>query len=131
MSARRQQREEANGSGMPRLGVVLSLVLHVAIAGALILASSRWWTTEIVAAGPGEGGEGGGGAIDVGVADASALFGFAKPQPVSNIGDRNDAINNTKVEHVPKEDENDEVIPRTDKEQVDPKSIKTDRPVAN
>jgi hypothetical protein len=131
MSARRRQREDSSNGATPRLGIVLSVTLHLAIAAALILATQQWMTTEIVAAGPGEGGEGGGGAIDVGVADATAILGFAKPQPISNIGDRDNAINNTNVEHKPREEETDDVVPRTDKEPLDPKSVKTDKPVVN
>jgi len=131
MSATRRQREDSGNGETPRLAVLLSLALHIAITAALILATSRWLTTEIVAAGPGEGGEGGGGAIDVGVSDPSAILGFAKPQPISNIGDRDNAINNAHVEHKPREEDTDDVVPRTDKEPVDPKSIKTERPVAN
>lgn len=130
MSAPRRQRQDKNGA-TPRLAVLLSLALHIAITAALILATSRWLSTEIVAAGPGEGGEGGGGAIDVGVSDPSAILGFARPQPISNIGERDNAINNAHVEHKPREEETDDVVPRTDKEPVDPKSIKTERPVAN
>jgi hypothetical protein len=88
-------------------------------------------TTEIVAAGPGEGGEGGGGAIDVGVSDPSAILGFARPQPISNIGERDERLNNANVEHKPREEETEDVVPRTDKEPLDPKSIKTDKPVVN
>ena len=131
MSVRRPQREDASNGATPRLGILLSLALHVAIAAALILATSRWMTTEIVAAGPGEGGEGGGGAIDVGVADATAILGFARPQPISNIGDRDNAINNTNVEHKPREEEAEDVVPRTDRDPLDPKSVKTDKPVVN
>jgi membrane protein involved in colicin uptake len=130
VSARRQRIESENGM-TPRLGVVISLALHVVITIALLLASSRWMTTEIVAAGPGEGGEGGGGAIDVGVSDPSAILGFAKPQPISTIGDRDNAVNNTNVEHKPRDEETEDVVPRTDKEPLDPKSLKTDKPVVN
>lgn len=129
MSARRRQPEDAANGATPRLGILLSVALHVAITGALLLATSRWMTTEIVAAGPGEGGEGGGGAIDVGVSDPSAILGFAKPQPISSLGDRDNAINNANVEHKPREEEAEDVVPRTDKEPLDPKSIKTDKPV--
>ena len=115
----------------PRLGIVISLALHVVITIALLLATSRWMTTEIVAAGPGEGGEGGGGAIDVGVSDPSAILGFAKPQPISSIGDRDNAVNNANVEHKPRDEETEDVVPRTDKEPLDPKSLKTDKPVVN
>ena len=131
MSARPRQRNDADQGATPRLGILLSVALHVAITAALILASSRWMTTEIVAAGPGEGGEGGGGAIDVGVSDASAILGFARPQPISNLGDRDNAINNANVEHKPREEDTEDVVPRTDKEPPDPKSIKTDKPVVN
>jgi len=56
---------------------------------------------EIVAAGPGEGGEGGGGSIEVGVADKSAILGFAKPQPVAYVAIAM-SHNNTRVESVRK-----------------------------
>jgi TonB C terminal len=130
MSTRRPQREDSGNGATPRLGILLSLALHLAITAALILATSRWMTTEIVAAGPGEGGEGGG-AIDVGVSDPSAILGFAKPQPIANIGERDNAINNASVEHKPREEETDDVVPRTDRDPLDPKSVKTDKPVVN
>src|ERR1043166_2169503 len=101
MSARRRQREDAGNGETPRMAVLLSLALHLAITAALVLATARWLTTEIVAAGPGEGGEGGGGAIDVGVSDPSAILGFAKPQPIANIGDHDNAINNAKAQDTP------------------------------
>jgi hypothetical protein len=131
MSARPRQRDDANDRTVPRLGILLSVALHVAITVVLVVATSRWMTTEIVAAGPGEGGEGGGGAIDVGVADATAILGFAKPQPISSLGERDNAINNAKVEHQPREEETEDVVPRTEKEPLDPKSVKTDKPVVN
>ena len=131
MSDRPRLRDDASDAGLPRLGILLSVALHVAITLTLIVATSHWMTTEIVAAGPGEGGEGGGGAIDVGVADATAILGFAKPQPISSIGERDNTINNAKVEHQPRNEESEDVVPRTDKEPLDPKSIKTDKPVVN
>ena len=91
-------RTEVEGDKSPRLGVVLSVFLHLAIFAALFVAFNRVVSSEIVAAGPGEGGEGGGGSIEVGVADKSAILGFAKPQPVSHLGDTDDAINNVRVE---------------------------------
>ncbi|MFL6214245.1 MAG: TonB C-terminal domain-containing protein [Blastocatellia bacterium] len=130
MSARPRHRDESSDAAVPRLGILLSVAFHIAITILLIVATSRWMTTEIVAAGPGEGGEGGG-AIDVGVADATAILGFARPQPISSLGERDNAINNAKVEHQPRDEETDDVVPRTDKEPLDPKSIKTDKPVVN
>ncbi|HJQ26575.1 MAG TPA: TonB C-terminal domain-containing protein [Blastocatellia bacterium] len=131
MSARHRQAVDSDNGSMPRLGILLSVALHLLVAGALLVMTSQWMTTEMVAAGPGEGGEGGGGAIDVGVSDPSAILGFARPQPISNIGERDNTINNTNVEHKPREEETEDVVPRTDKEPLDPKSIKTDKPVVN
>ena len=131
MSARTRHRNDASDAGVPRLGILLSVAFHVGLTLVLIVATSHWMKTEIVAAGPGEGGEGGGGAIDVGVSDATAILGFAKPQPISSIGERDNAINNAKVEHQPRDEETDDVVPRTDKEPLDPKSIKTNKPVVN
>lgn len=116
----------------PRSGFFLSVALHLVIFASLFVAFNRAISSEIVAAGPGEGGEGGGGSIEVGVADKSAILGFAKPQPVAYVGDTNDAINNTRVESVRKPDPNSEaLLPPTEKDVPDPKSLKTDRPVVN
>ncbi|MFY9607186.1 MAG: TonB C-terminal domain-containing protein [Blastocatellia bacterium] len=116
----------------PRVGVALSVGLHILILGALIFSFGRALTSEIVAAGPGEGGEGGGGSIEVGVADKSALLGFAKPQPVSFVGNTDDAINNARVEQENRVNESDEaLLPPTERDIPDPKALKTDRPVVN
>jgi hypothetical protein len=116
----------------PRFGVFLSVALHVVVFASLFVAFNRVVSSEIVAAGPGEGGEGGGGSIEVGVADKSAILGFAKPQPVAYVGDTADAINNTRVESVRRPDPNSEaLLPPTEKVIPDPKSLKTDRPVVN
>src|SRR5882724_6459529 len=102
--------ELAVGDKSPGLGVALSVALHLIIFAALFIAFNRVVSPEIVAAGPGEGGEGGGGSIEVGVADKSAILGFAKPQPVSYVGDTNDAINNARVEREAKVDEHEEAL---------------------
>jgi TonB-like protein len=113
-------------------GVALSVGLHVLIVSALLFSFGRALTSEIVAAGPGEGGEGGGGSIEVGVADNSAILGFAKPQPVSFVGDTDDAINNARVEQENKLNESDDaLLPPTERDIPDPKALKTDRPVVN
>ena len=121
---------DAVDNGLGRYGVAMSIALHLIVTAIILIASSRFLTTEIVAAGPGEGGEGGG-SIDVGVADPSAILGFAKPQPISNLGDRDDKINNARIEHAPREEETRDDVPATEKQPNDPKSVKTDRPVAN
>src|SRR5262245_9518335 len=124
--------ELAEAERSPRLGVMLSICLHAVIFAALFLAFNRVVSSEIVAAGPGEGGEGGGGSIEVGVADKSAILGFAKPQPVSYVGDTNDAVNNMRVETARRADASAEaLLPPTEKDVSDPKSLKTDRPIVN
>lgn len=124
--------ELAEQGQWPRLGVVLSVALHLVVFVALFVAFNRVVSSEIVAAGPGEGGEGGGGSIEVGVADKSAILGFAKPQPVSHIGDTDEEINNTRVESARLRDPNSEaLLPPTEKHIPDPKALKTDRPVVN
>ena len=51
--------ELVEGDKSPRLGVALSVALHLIIFAALFVAFNRVVSPEIVAAGPGEGGEGG------------------------------------------------------------------------
>ncbi|HEY7546239.1 MAG TPA: TonB C-terminal domain-containing protein [Blastocatellia bacterium] len=114
-----------------RLGLILSVALHAIIIAALLLWYRQSLTTQIVAAGPGEGGEGGGGAVEVGVADPSAILGFAKPQPVSFVGNENSSVNNARVETERRETENEEALmPPTEKPEPRPDAVKTDRPVA-
>jgi len=124
--------ELTEGEKSPRIGVALSIALHLIVFAALFVAFNRVVSSEIVAAGPGEGGEGGGGSIEVGVADKSAILGFARPQPVSHLGDTDDDINNVRVEAARRPDPNSEaLLPPTEKDVPDPKSLKTDRPVVN
>src|SRR5262245_63640546 len=100
-----------------RLGVVLSVLLHSIVLAALLVGLKGFFTSEIVAAGPGEGGEGGGGSIEVGVTDKSAILGFAKPEAVSYVGDTTDAINNARLEKARKEELNSEaLLPPTEKD---------------
>jgi hypothetical protein len=115
-----------------RLGLALSVALHAVLIAITFLWLHRAATTQIVAAGPGEGGEGGGGAIEVGVADAAAILGFAKPQAVSLVGDQESAINNARLEKAePLPDAAGEELTPTEKQPSDKDAIKTDRPVVN
>jgi hypothetical protein len=120
----------AGGGARDRLGLVLSITLHALVLVLLFVTFQRMSSQEIVAAGPGEGGEGGGGAIEVGVADKNAILGFAKPQPVSYVGETDDAINNARLEHEPREEDSDVLLPRTERDQRERDAIKTNRPVA-
>jgi len=125
-------RNNSDAERSPRLGIALSIALHLLTFAALFVAFNRVVSSEIVAAGPGEGGEGGGGSIEVGVADRSAILGFAKPQPVSQLGDSDDAVNNVRVEAARHpETDAEALLPPTEKNIPDPKALKTDRPVVN
>ncbi|NJM39553.1 MAG: hypothetical protein HC853_01650, partial [Anaerolineae bacterium] len=78
-------------------------------------------TSQIVAAGEGEGGEGGGGSIEVGVSDPTVLFGFAKPQPASFIGDEDSPLNNARVEtDKPESSSAEALLPPTEKTASNP-----------
>ena len=126
-------RDDLSGEATsPRLGIVLSIAFHGLVLAGLFLAFQYNITSQIVAAGPGEGGEGGGGSIQVGVADPSAILGFARPQPVSFIGDKDNPINNVRVETARREpDQSEALMPPTDRETPKPDAVKTDRPVAS
>jgi hypothetical protein len=114
----------------PRIGVALSILLHAAII--IVFFFGYHGASQIVAAGPGEGGEGGGGSIEVGVAEPSAILGFAKPQPVAFTGTDSSSVNNTRLETVRRENETpEETLPNTERPAPDPDAVKTDRPVAS
>src|SRR3989442_6166941 len=108
------------GKRSERFGVALSIALHALIFVVLFFSFNRVISSDIVAAGPGEGGEGGGGSIEVGVADKSAILGFAKPQPVSHLGDTEDAINNARVERARRDTDSEALLPPTEKDIPDP-----------
>lgn len=119
------------GNTGSRLGLALSIGLHLVLSAGLFFWFNQSISTQIVAAGPGEGGEGGGGSIEVGVADPAAILGFAKPQAVSFVGDQDSAINNARIESSrPESSEAEALLPPTERDRPSPDSIKTDRPVA-
>jgi hypothetical protein len=116
---------------MNRLGALLSAVLHVLVLGFCLWYFSHPLTTEIVAAGAGE--NGGGGAIEVGVIEASQL-GFTKQQPVSFIGEENSPANNSEVKTAkPQPVPDAEVLSATAKtpKPEKPNVQKVERPTAN
>jgi hypothetical protein len=116
-----------------RLGLFLSIALHAIVLFGLMFWFQSNASQQIVAAGEGEGGEGGGGSIEVGVADPSAILGFAKPQPVAFIGDENNPVNNARVETekpLTPPDNEEALLPPTEKQKPNPDAVKTDRPVA-
>lgn len=119
-----------NSSSSSRSGLAISVGLHVVLIAGLLLWSRFFGPPFIVAAGPGDGGEGGGGAIQVGVTDASAILGFAAPKPITQIGNENKPLNNAVLEHEQPEDTNpnDILTPPKPKTQD---TVKTKLPVAD
>jgi hypothetical protein len=112
-------------------GLLLSIALHIVLVAALLFAFSRPLSSDFITAGTGEG-EPGGGAVEVGIADSSAILGFAKAETVSFAGDTDDPVNNTVLETArPEEAQPDEVLPDTSKKTSDPRALKTDRPVTS
>jgi hypothetical protein len=116
-------------SGSSRFGLGMSIGLHAVILGGILLWSHFAGPPFFVAAGPGEGGEGGGGAIQVGVSDTSAVLGFARPVPLSQVGEEKKSVNNAVLEHEKEESPDSEVLVPPKPET--PNAIKTKRPVAN
>jgi TonB C terminal len=105
------------------------------IAHVLMLLALGWYfraplAMELIAAGEGDGGQGG--AIEVGVISASQLS-FSQPRPVAFVGETTEAINNVEVETAkPKPAPDAEVLPtnKTTKPTKDTVE-KIERPTAN
>ena len=109
---------------------MLSVVMHVAILGACVWYFRNPLTTNIVAAGEGQGS--GENVIEVGTIEARAL-GFTLPRAVSFIGEEPNKANNEVVEtKAPETDPKADVLPST-KATPQPKEklMTTDRPTAN
>lgn len=116
-----------------RQGMALSVGMHLILLAACILLFRYPVTSEMVAAGEGEGG-GQGGAIEVGVISSSQL-GFKKPEPVAYIGEKEEEANTAEVVERRKEPPPEaEVLPRRDKRPDPPKAnekaVTTSRPTA-
>jgi hypothetical protein len=113
----------------------LAFGLISALAHLLLFAVVFFWmgwrpSTIFIAAGPGEGGEGGGaGAIQVGVVDGSQILGFARKQTAGYIGDDDkDTVNTERLVHAAQPEEADEPLPDS-KKKIDPEARATDLPV--
>jgi hypothetical protein len=124
------KRNEPERRSRSVVGVGLSVTFHIAVILIIAFVGFTDSSSQIVAAGPGEGGEGAGGSIEVGVADASAILGFAKPQVVSFVGSDSNPTNNVRLEAERRDSDNPEEVFRDDREQPDPNALKTNRPVA-
>ena len=125
-----------NGRARERLrrGIALSVGLHLLTLMACVFLFRHSLTTQIVAAGEGQG-NAAGGAIEVGVVDARQL-GLAKPRAVSHLGEEPNAPNNTVVETArPAPPPEAEVLPSSankpkPKEKTKDQPTTTERPTA-
>jgi outer membrane biosynthesis protein TonB len=112
-----------------RFGTILSVSLHMVVLLALVWFFRNPISTQIVAAGEGQGN--GESVIEVGTIAASQL-GFTQPRAISHVGDEPNAANNEVVEtERPKPEPNAEVLPSDAKTKPTPKEKMTDRPTAN
>lgn len=112
-----------------RSGMIFSVSMHLLVLVALVWFFRNPLTTQIVAAGEGQGS--GESAIEVGVVAANQL-GFTLPRAVSYVGDQPNAANNEVVEtEKAKPESNAEVLPSDVKPKPKEKLQTTDRPTAN
>ena len=118
-------------NGDRRWGTILSVALHGAMIVALVIFFRHPLTTQIVAAGEGQGN--GEGVIEVGVVDAGQL-GLTMPRSVSLPGEEESAVNNESVETAPAPVSPEaEVLPTTGATKTarpEPNTRMTDRPTA-
>jgi outer membrane biosynthesis protein TonB len=111
--------------------MVLSSLLHVVLLAVCVFLFRGPLSTQIVAAGEGQGS--GGGAIEVGLISSSQL-GFTKPRAVSQVGEETNEANNTLVEtRRPQPEKEAEVLPSSKNKPAKPneKVATTERPTAN
>src|SRR5262245_26756124 len=108
---------------------MLSVVMHVALLGACAWYFRNPLTTNIIAAGDGQGG--GENAIEVSTIDGR-LLGFTPPRAVSSVGDEENTPNNVLVStEAPPPDPNAVVLPSTKSTPTPKEKLTTDRPTAN
>jgi TonB C terminal len=108
---------------------MLSAVMHVALLGVCVWYFRNPLTTDIIAAGEGQGG--GESVIEVGTVDGKTL-GFTPYKNVSYNGNEPNTPNNQLVStDAPKPDPNAEVLPSTESTPTPKEKLTTDRPTAN
>jgi hypothetical protein len=116
------------GKSWFRVEAMLSVVMHVALLGVCAWYFRNPLTTDILAAGEGQGG--GEGVIDVGTVDGKTL-GFTPYRNVSYDGNEDNKPNNQLVStDAPPPDPNAEVLPSPNSTPT-PKDKSTDRPTTN
>jgi len=117
------------GKSWFRVEAVLSFLMHVALLGVCAWYFRNPLTTDIIAAGEGQGG--GESVIEVGTVDGKTL-GFTPYKNVSYVGNEANTANNQLVStEPPKPDPNAEVLPSTEATPTPKEKLTTDRPTAN
>ena len=113
-----------------RFGTILSIVLHLAILTVTAFIFRNPLSSQIVAAGEGQGN--GESAIEVGLVDATHL-GFALPRTVSFIGNESGVSNNQILEAKKRTEEEAEILPAENvkRPREQDRTVMTDRPIAN
>lgn len=111
---------------------IFSLVAHGLLFALVFFWVGKLPNVLIIAAGEGEGGEAGGGAVKVGIANASEIIGFdRKKDPVASFTEEKenkDKFNNEIVKHEDKPDDKPEEVLET-KKKPDLEAKKTNLPV--
>lgn len=108
---------------------MLSVVMHVALLGVCAWYFRNPLTTDIIAAGEGQGS--GASVIEVGTVDGKSL-GFTPYRNVSYVGNEPNTPNNEVVStDAPKPDPDSEVLPSTKSTPTPKEKLTTDRPTAN
>lgn len=112
-----------------RTGMIFSVSMHLLVLAGLIWFFRNPLTTQIVAAGDGQGS--GESVIEVGTISAGQL-GLTQPRAVSFVGEEPNVPNNEVVEtEKPKPESNAEVLPSDVKQKPKDKLQTTERPTAN
>jgi hypothetical protein len=112
-----------------RFGTIFSVGAHLAILASCAFLLRCPISSQLVAAGEGQGS--GESVIEVGVVEAGQL-GLTPPRDVSFIGEEANKANNEVLEtETPKPPDEAEVLPSTETEKVKQKEKVTDRPTAN
>jgi TonB C terminal len=115
-----------SGKSWFRVEAMLSLVMHVALLGVCAWYFRNPLTTDIIAAGEGQGS--GESVIEVGTVDGKTL-GFTPYRNVSYPGDQVNTPNNLLVStDAPKPDPNAEVLPSTESTPTPKEKLTTERP---
>lgn len=109
---------------------IFAFLGHTILFGLIFFWVGKLPDVLIIAAGAGEGGEAGGGAVQVGIANASEIFDVSTKKPIVsslNTEKTEDKVNNEILKHEEVVEKPEEVLEK--KEKPDPEAKKTNLPV--